>query len=185
MIGDVRVLGLVSPTTVLDDIGMDVPLGVVVEIPGARAHISRDLWRALSQRCIFQLQDGPAVTSNGSQMLENPELKALREQVRTLTAENARLREAPPPDAAQSKLDDILALLRQGSPVPGQIPSTQVLPAQASTSEVVSGEVPTFIPSQIKPEGFQVQVQTKSEESPGTGVTSAAQALRKLRRGNG
>lgn len=193
--GDVRVFGLTPGTHVLTDLGMDVPQGVTVVIPGAKAYASKDLWRAISQKCVFHLNSGPP----GVQVKSNSELDTLRWQVQALTDENTRLREAlvakaqepqptpqpstPPVDLqAQTKLDDILALLRAGV-MPGAGASSQR--SSEPPSGVVSGEVPTYIPSQIKPEGVDVQISTTPEESKGAGIGDAASALRNLRKGRG
>lgn len=177
-IGDIRVVGLVMGTHVLEDIGMDVPHGITVTIPAAKACVSKDLWRAISQRCIFQLQSG--APSAVPKVADTSEADGLREQVRLLLAENARLKTAlaVKEEAAQAKLDTILALLQAGGrPQPIGV-------AKVSTPDlgVVSGEVPTFIPSQIKPDNVEVQIVPASMESLGQGVSEAASALRKFRR---
>ena len=179
---DVKVIGLMAGTYFLEDIGMEVPQGVTVTIPARDAHISKDLWRAISQRCIFQLKPGPS--SPESSGASSAELELLREQVRLLTEANTRLQmrlaaQDPPQDSSQ-KLDAILALLHSSGPVALGAP---VVRAHAPVPDgVVSGDVPTFIPSQIKPEGVDVQISTTPEESAGTGVTDAASALRRFRK---
>lgn len=188
-VGDVQVFGLMGGTCYLEDIGMDVPHGVTVTIPGAKAHVSKDLWRYISQKCLFHIQPGPGA----SMPMEArppvavpvaPEHQALRE-------ENAHLRAVLAANelASQVKLDAILELLRAGGRLPALAGPQEPLAARAAStgvvSGVVSGEVPTFIPSTIKPEGVEVQLTTKPEESEGAGVNAASSTLRKLRRGAG
>jgi hypothetical protein len=195
--GDVKVFGLTPGTYVLSDIGMDVPQGVTVTIPGAKAYASKDLWRAISQKCVFHLSSGPSVAP-GSPVKPNTEMEDLRGQLKALTDENARLREAlaakvseaplpsivPAADSqVQAKLDDIMALLRAGGPLPaGYRPGVD----SPVGNGLVSGETPTFIPSTIKPGDVDVvQISTTPEESNGAGIGGAASALRKLRKGAG
>ena len=210
--GDVKVFGLTPGTHVLSDIGMDVPQGVTVVIPGAKAYASKDLWRAIAQKCIFHLSTGPAgVSTVKPPPNPNVELDTLRGQLRALTDENTRLREAlvasndentrlretltrasempPSPSIApaadpqvQEKLDSIMALLQAGG---GPLP-TGVFRPELSGNGLVVGEAPAFIPSNIKPGDVDVvQISTTSEESNGAGIGGAASALRKLRKGAG
>lgn len=186
--GDIQVLGLEAVTCFLEDIGMDVPHGVTVTIPAAKAHTSKDLWRAISQKRLFHLQAGPGMTFPTVPRASEPVgLEAIREQTQSLVEENQRLRRAleAKDSEVQTKLDIILACLQAGVPLATALPG-RTLPAvvAAAPTEVVSGEVPTFIPSQIKPENVDARIITKAEESVGAGVASAASALRKMRRGS-
>ena len=54
--GDVRVMGLVVPAHLIEDIRVSVARGVTVIIPAGQATRSKDLWRAINQKCLFQLQ---------------------------------------------------------------------------------------------------------------------------------
>lgn len=187
MSGDIRVMGLVGGTHIIEDLGIDVPHGATVMIPAAKAHVSKDLWRAISQRCVFQLSSAPQVGSGPTpRSPDHAEIEGLRSQVRQLTEENARLVAAlaAKEGESQAKLDAILGLLRAGVSVNGI--QEHVRPRSSPpVSDVVSGDVPVFIPSQIKPEGAEVQISTVAEESSGAGVGGAKTALRKLRGGNG
>lgn len=196
MVGDVTVVGLDTSTVVLLDIGMDVPHRVVVTVPADRATVSKDLWRAISQRRLFQLHAGPATQAPVRPIAPPAASNEWQTRCRALEAENAQLRArvaelealnrpAPSPAApeadATGKLDEILALLRSGKTVvaAGQAPA-----ARAEQRGVVEVDVPAFIPTEIKPKDFEgrmTEVQTTSSEASGLG--SAASALRKLRRG--
>lgn len=185
-IGDVTVYGLMAGTCLLEDIAMDVPHGTTVTIPGAKAHISKDLWRAISQKLLFQLHSGPGAGLPVGARLPEVET-ASQDMTKALKEENAHLRAvlAASELASQTKLDDILTLLRAGGLPVAPAGHQESVAARAASSGVVSGEVPTFIPSQIKPEGVEVQITTKPEESAGAGVSTATSTLRKLRRGAG
>lgn len=91
--GDVTVIGIDTSTTVLFDIGMDVPHRAVVTIPANLASLSKDLWRSLSQRRIFQLHAGPVGQPFTRQnVLPNASFEALQDKCQKLEAENAELR---------------------------------------------------------------------------------------------
>ena len=194
---DVRVLGLIGGVVNLQDIGVTVPCGVTVTIPEMQAHLSKDLWRAISQQCIKQL---PSVAAPARAMSfgrevptytapVTPALEQLQTRVQAVEQENQRLQTAlvTKEQESQVKLDAILALLRAGSRVtpPG---ATAAQPAEHHrqtsdvVSDVVSGDVPSFIPSTIKPEGVVVQITTASVESTGDGIGTAKSALRKFRK---
>lgn len=192
MIGDVTVVGLDTSTVVLLDIGMDVPHRVVVTVPADRATVSKDLWRAISQRRLFQLHAGPATQAPVRPVAPPVASDAWQSKCRVLEAENAQLRSrvaeleahvcpVVPTSDSTGKLDEILALLHSGKAVvtAGQAPA-----ARAEQRGVVEVDVPAFIPTEIKPkdiEGRMAEVQ--SETSEATNLGSAASALRKFRRG--
>ena len=197
MVGDVTVVGLDTSTVVLLDIGMDVPHRVVTTIPADRATVSKDLWRAISQRRLFQLHAGPATqvavrpvappaTSDGWQArcraleAENVQLRA---RVTELEAALSRPVEALAPVVADStgKLDEILALLRSGKTV---VAAGHAPVAQAPRTGVVEVDVPAFIPTEIKPKDFEGRLtEVEAATSEASNLGSAASALRKLRRG--
>lgn len=194
MIGDVTVVGLDTTTVVLLDICMDVPHRVVVTIPADKATISKDLWRAISQRRLFQLHAGSI-----SQAVVRPVAPPLavdgwQVKCRALEAENAKLRErvaelerslgeSPAPVESTGKLDEILALLRSGATVvaAGKAPPTRGVPAAQAVVEV---DVPAFIPTEIRPKDIEGRIsEVEASTSEGSNLGSAASALRKLRRG--
>lgn len=200
MVGDVTVVGLDTSTVVLGDISMDVPHRAVVTIPADRATLSKDLWRALSQRRLFQLHAGGATQAPVRPVVAPALIQdGLYEKIRHLEAENAQLRATlqilesrigiPAPQQAApaiptEKLDEILTLLKSAGPMvvagPG-VPATRA----PATPKVVDIEVPAFIPNEIKPKDFDGRItEVQSETSEATNLGSAANALRKLRKGN-
>jgi hypothetical protein len=205
MIGDVTVVGLDTMTTVLLDIGMDVPHRVVVTIPADKATLSKDLWRAISQRRVFQLHAGPVSQAPIRPIVPPMAVDGWQTRCHQLESENTRLREqvaelqrqrpatevvltAPPivPVLEQGKIDEILSILKAGIPTvsaPTQVGA--VRSSQSSPTAVVEVDVPAFIPSEIKPkdiEGRLTEVQSETSETANLG--SAASALRKFRKGS-
>lgn len=202
MIGDVTVVGMDVQTVVLGDIGMDVPSRAVVTVPADKATLSKDLWRAISQKRLFQLHSGP-VSPNPVRPRVSPSLVTAstgnsdvwQERCRVLERENAQLREklaqlqrttpVQKADVPADKLDEILTLLRSGVPVSGSPMAPMVGRPSASVPAVVDVETPAFIPSEIRPkniEGKVQEIQTATAENQNIG--SAASALRKFRKGS-
>lgn len=199
MIGDVTVVGLDTSTVVLFDIGMDVPHRVVVTVPADRATVSKDLWRAISQRRLFQLHAGPTTQAPVRPVAPPASPNEWQARCRLLETENARLRArvvelealsgsvvASPPVVPEvdptGKLDEILALLRSGKTVvaAGQVPAAR----SEQRGVVVEVDVPAFIPAEIKPKDIEGRItEVQSETSEATNLGSAASALRKFRRG--
>lgn len=179
--GDIRVIGLVAGTHVLEDIGMDVPHGVTVVIPGDKAVRSKDLWRALSQRCIFQLPTAspsqyPVSYNRGNVETNNSNLSA---QVKALEAENKILRESlqQTSQSYEEKLNLILLAVQKNSRgFEGQ--KAPVLLA----GEEVDGTAPLFIPSEIHPKDVDVRIDVQGEASQ-SNVSDTADRLRKIRSG--
>jgi hypothetical protein len=146
MSGDMRVIGLVHGTHVLEDIGMDVPYGVTVYIPADKAMRSKDLHRAISTRCIFPLPSAGMPASSAHKAQEDvfqERIRVLEGEIQHLRSENLRLRiegdtlraekdrlgTAPLRDASVSeqKLDAILAALQKGALPRGAVPSTALV----------------------------------------------------------
>lgn len=194
MVGDVTVVGIDTSTTVLYDIGMDVPHRGVVTIPADLATISKDLWRAISQRRLFQLHAGSVTQGPVRPTLPpTPQLEVWQEKCRILEAENTTLKQtveslrrelADKPNSAQppptdSRLDEILSLLRSGVPIVGASTTPRTIPVGTGVVEV---EVPAFIPNEIKPKSVEGRIaEVQSETSANSNLGSAADALRKLR----
>ena len=198
MVGDVTVVGLDVSTVLLSDIGRDVPHRAVVTIPADLATLSKDLWRAISQRRLFQLHAGPVGTNPvrpvvPTPVVHAPTVEVWQEKCRRLEQENAKLLAtlarleqektvALPigPPTLDPRLDEILGLLKTGVTLqPGP-----VAPKLTPSSAVVEVDVPTFIPAEIKPKGFEGHLtDVQAETSVGSNLGSAASALRKLRKG--
>jgi len=200
MQGDVTVVGLDVTTTILYDIGMDVPHRQVVTIPANRATVSKDLWRAISQRRVFQLHGGSV--SQGPvrpTVAPAPNVEVWQDKCRQLEAENAKLREmvatleqalqtppAPPPPPQDDRIDQILTLLRSGVPVMAANPAASTSSGRTTSVGfgVVEVDVPAFIPTEIKPKGIEGRLaEVQSETSENSSLGTAADALRKLRQG--
>jgi hypothetical protein len=177
---DVRVHGVGMTTVLIEDIAMDVPSGSTVVIPAVKAAKSKDLWRLLSQRQLFRLNAGPFqdFPSPTPPPPPNGEAEMLREQVRLLSERNHVLENAL--GSQGGKLDAILGLL--GNVSFGAVASQPQ--GRAATSEVVDTAVPTFIPSQIKPDNVESHVEIQSETSEGSSIAGAGEALRRLRKGS-
>jgi hypothetical protein len=179
-LGDIRVIGLVAGTHVLEDISRDVPYGVTVTIPGELAVRSKDLWRAISQKCVFQL---PSVSSpqqisinSGKEYLE-AQVKELSLQVQTLANENRSLRESLQSSSQtySQKLDTILSALQNKAVFVdrGAI--------SVSLDEVADGTAPVFIPSKIRPEDVSVRIDVQGEVIK-SDVSSVVEQVRRVRK---
>jgi len=196
MSGDMRVIGLVHGTHVLEDIGMDVPYGVTVYIPADKAMRSKDLHRAISSRCIFPLPSAGMPASSAHKAQEDvfqERIRVLEGEIQHLRSENLRLRiegdtlraekdrlgTAPLRDASVSeqKLDAILAALQKGTLPRGAVSSTALLEG------AVDSEAPLFIPSEIRMKDAESRIEVRKEETSSTGISDAADKLRKFRKG--
>lgn len=182
--GDVTVFGLMVPTCVIVDIGMDVPHGRTIVVPAEKAHVSKDLWRLIGQKCLFQMRSGPyAPQPPMSQVARIPA------QQERLEVENAELRETlvrqqqefqAAQKESKDKLDAILLLLQSGALATGS--QAMMSGAKAGlTSSGVDGSAPSFIPTTITPENAQARIESKKEESASS-ATSSASKLRELRK---
>lgn len=187
---DVHVFGMSMQTVLIADIAVDVPHGMTVVIPADKAARSIDLHRLINQRVLFWLNQGPqthAMTPVAPQpMAPGPfaqsvmEAEHLREENRLLAEQNRMLRQAI--DSQGGKLDTILGVLGSIQAPSGSGPG----PSQTGKSApplVVSADVPTYIPSEIKPKNVESHVEVQSTTSEGSNVADAGEALRKLRRG--
>jgi hypothetical protein len=183
--GDVRVFGLVTPTHVLEDICMDVPHGREVVIPADKANRSRDLYRAISQKCVFKLPDLPPpahvapVTYLRDDVLQERN-HHLETRNKHLEEENAQLREALKEALSQrTQLDAILAAVHNV-----KIPTVMVAgQAAAPRTDVADGTAPQFIPEEIAPKDAAVRIDRVAQEADSAGISDAAAKLRKMRKG--
>ena len=92
---DVTVFGVTMGGHFIEDINVHVPQNMTVVIPAEHAMLSHDLWRALSQRTLFRLHQGPppgpmcaAPTvphPTVEDTVQSQELKAALDEQRTLT----------------------------------------------------------------------------------------------------
>jgi hypothetical protein len=178
---NIRVFGLDHSTVVLHDIQMDVPFEATVEIPSEKALVSKDLWRAISSKQLFQLSKSP----NQISMSTEPEL---REQIRQLTAENEDLRskllakhaEVDGLKLQQATLDSILTRLSNVPTVHPTVTATVEGTPSGGAWRVVDNSAPMFIPTTIMPEGAESHIETTKTEAD-TGVSGAQNKLRQLK----
>jgi hypothetical protein len=178
--GDVTVFGLMVPTCVIPDITMDVPHGHTMVIPAEKAHVSKDLWRLIGQKCLFQMRSGPRPA------MPSPYATSISSRQQKLEDENAQLRSdiAQQQRASadtQAKLDTILGLLQSGALSVASASHVVAGTAQKTEVSTVDGSAPTFIPTTITPEGAQARIESKKEESTST-ATSSASKLREMRK---
>jgi hypothetical protein len=189
--GDIRVFGTVHPTHLVEDLGIDVPHGVTMTIPAEQALRSKDLWRGISQKCLFQLPSTVPAQFSAQPLsaLPDPErqsllarIRDLEEQVRALETENRALKEvAKGSEAREVKLDTILAALQGGVALRG---AAQIEPRVVRVKEeVADGSAPTFLPSQIKPIDVDQHIEIQKESTSSSSVTNTAERLRKIRQG--
>jgi len=180
--GDMVVCG-VSADIVVEDIGLNVPKGMAVPVPGDSAQRSKDLWRYISQGLIFKcdvsniVRSAPPApapveslkyievyNSNLSRIQgELAQVKTAKADLETdlgrLQAENAKLRAELAEERAKiqklDKLDDILTLLQKQPAAQQSLRSALVtLPNNGGNgSSSVEEAAPMYIPSQIKPDG--------------------------------
>lgn len=198
--GDVRVVGLVAGNHLIEDISRDVPYGVVVVIPADLALISKDLWRSLNQKFLYQLPTIP--TTQQADPMQDQEkhrleryARELESHVSRLESENRMLKEqlksvesqASKIEALQglksdptlgSKLDSILLMLQAGVPAQGGIRGNN--PSQRGSE--IDGSAPTFLPSEIRQKDLEARIDIQPE-SNSSNVSEAAERLRKLRKG--
>lgn len=186
--GDVIVIGMVAGTHVLEDLGQDVPYGMSVVIPGEQALRSKDLWRAISTRCVFEvpkkLMGVPTVRADTDkeQQLEL-RVKELTEEVAglrlALAAAESKLAAAEAkedaPNEYEEKLNRILQAIEQGKTSMPAIPAAKLL-------EEIDGTAPTFLPSSIVPQDAQTRIDIQGEQSESGEVSKAAANLRKMRK---
>lgn len=199
MVGGITVAGLVTGTHLIEDIKIAVPHQIAVFIPADLAYRSKDLWRGISQRRLFQLTGGSglAVESN-NRVLPPPntdledfraENKRLKQQLEEAQRQNLSLQDAL--QAMQGQLTSILRLLGRiengevpilrGISGPGlEAPKAAPLPVLPM---VVGGEVPAFIPDDIHPDAAKTNID--AEVIVGSSVADQVKALRAARRQRG
>ncbi len=194
---DVRVIGVKTGTILIADIAVDVPHGVVVSIPAEKAHVSKDLYRYISQKLLFQVHPGPVngplpralpdmapvVAPTKAPQAREAALDAQVQLLRTALEEREQMFMAALA-AQQDKLDKLVTAIAE-RPVT-IYNTTHTTPAPKQVVEGPSGDAPMFIPSTIKSKDMEdtshVSVQSDSQEN--SSVSGAAAALKKLRQSN-
>ena len=196
MNGDITVVGIVHGDHRIEDIGYVIPQGIAITIPGNLAYQSKDLWRGISQKCLFLLKSGSSIPVVGpvQTVKEHPDYKALeleilrkeelisnlKSQIRSLEKKIQEAVQAP----SDPRLEEILGILKerpqtvvvQSIAVPAQAP------VQAPMNDLISIEAPQFIPETIRPTVQDAQLETQKETSEGSGVAAASTELRKFRK---
>ncbi len=187
--GDVRVFGLVAGTHVIEDIRMDVPHGREVIIPADKAVRSKDLYRAIGQKCIFLLpsQPGPQHTAPVSHVRDDvlqERNQFLEQRCRQLEEENKQLRESF--RAAMAQQDRLDTILRAVQAV--KLPETIFVNGHGApaSQEIADGTAPQFIPTEIAPKGeVESRIDVNRKTGDAASISDAVDKLRKLRKGNG
>ena len=201
--GDMTVVGLVNERHLIEDIGIAVPKGTAVTIPGHLTIRSKDLYRGLSSRALMQLHRAPAPAAAQPGGISKAEEARLRGEIEhhkaqaaahearadTLEQQVQELQDALARKTAESaKLDDILQMLkdRPATTVVNEVhhhtTNGVVAPASRPPEEVVDGEAPHFIPSQIRGETSEERVSDEETTSESSGVAAAASKLGALRK---
>ena len=167
---------------------MDVPHGREVIIPADKAARSKDLWRAISQKCIFKMPNIPPPARGplghvGDSLLQE-RLVFLEQRCKQLEDENTTLRESLRSALAQGdRLDTILSAI-QSMPAPQVVHVNGHGSAPAAPrEEIADGTAPQFIPSEIAPKDAETRIDTKRETGDSSNVNVAAERLRKMRQG--
>lgn len=190
--GDIRVIGMVGGTHVIEDLQVDVPYRSLVVIPEDQALMSKDLWRAISQGCLMQLNSAPYPT--GAAMVVPDADKArlelycaeLEGHLVRLQNENDTLKRQLDNGASEqaAKLDAILTAIQAGIKVVPMLGSA--LPhTHAAVVPVVSevdGSAPTFLPAEIVPRDIDARINIQGEASTSEAVSDAADRLRRMRK---
>lgn len=193
MNGGVTVTGLVTGTHQIEDIGIAVPHKVAVWIPAEKALQSKDLWRGIQQGYLFKLDGAVSFRSD-----PDPPPAAPSPKLEELQRDNERLRRELEASehrnfVLQQKMDGMQAQLGSMVTLLTRIEektyaaSQQVIVAGPQAvlppvSEVVGGDIPTFIPGNILPKNVEGGVSAHKETSEGSAVAGAASALKELRR---
>jgi len=195
---DITVVGLVSESHIIADIGVIVPLGEAVVIPGHLTIRSKDLYRSLSMHTIMRIHRAPVSSPNDT--VSRAEASRLQSEVARLLEQNSALDqrnkvveadldatrvELAKMKAESGKLDAILAAIKDRPTMVNQIvqgPSTApALPKE----EKVSGDAPHFIPSQIRNASDSTgdeRVVVQETTSDTSSVSEAASKLSALRK---
>lgn len=184
--GDVRVIGLVVPSHLVEDIRVAVPHGMTVTIPAEKAAVSKDLWRGVSQKCLFQLPStGTAASTAMTAAPRGPavDVSGILQRMHALESENQQLRSWMEQSQGQQQetLNAILSAVQSGSNISYVMQPGAVSGPGSPREELADGDAPAFIPAEIKPKEAETRIGDKSEEAASS-VSDASAALRKFRR---
>jgi len=194
--GDLVVCGVVTDV-LLEDIRISVPKGHAVTIPADLALRSIDLHRQLSAGTIFQLnvnsllslkvRPEPDVPREEQQQVSQgrvpsqealtlqAEVNRLQAEVSRLQTENADLRAFN--EKINARFDEVVGMLRHQQPS-----SSSAQKALVSSLREEEGNVPLYIPAQIRPEVDALRIETQEKTSESAGVNQAAGALKRFKR---
>ena len=204
--GGITVCGMVTGTHTIEDIKVNVPHRVAVFIPAEDVIRSRDVQIAIQQRKIFIL-DNHVVVPPGLRVRGTPPPKRVpaappavsarndAELQKTLRDTQVELRKSMArEDKSKAREDALAAALaasqEQFAAIQGTLDrieakeSTVVVQGGAGgvqASDVVGGDVPKYIPEQIKPEKAETRITVKKEEGS-SNVSGAVSKLREMRK---
>lgn len=198
--GGIDVVGLVMGMHVIADIQVAVPFRIMTHITAEQMHRSKDLWRDIQQKKIFQLTGRRSVAPNRPVMQATPDMTRIGE----LEKENRELRrQLASAEQRNQGLQDLLAGLQgqlagfqkalgriENLPGLAQPVVMQAVPqgfsapvaAVSAPTEAVGGDAPLFIPSEITPKGAETNIKVASDTEKNSNVSSAASRLKELRR---
>lgn len=185
MEGGITVSKVTTGTHLIRDIQVQVAHKEMTFIPMNQVNMSADLHKALGAKELFQLSSvvmpykAEEVSPPPKAMVESAaptpsevENRLLKETVVNLQKGLAVL---------EAKLDQVLELLKRGSPSVVSVSSPSVKPVVED--DVVQIAVPMFIPD-IETKEVVGSITTTSEESDGSSISGAASKLRELRSRN-
>lgn len=194
---DITVVGLVHESHIIEDIGIIVPKGEAVTIPGHLMIRSKDLYRSLSMHTIMKIHQPPTALQNST--VSKAEATRLQAEVARLLEQNSALTqrnkvveadldaakvELAKMNAESGKLDAILAAIKDRPTVINQVIQSAKDPSLPK-EEMVSGDAPHFIPSQIRNASDSTgdeRVEVQETTSDTSSVSEAASKLSALRK---
>lgn len=190
MHGGMVVVGLSTGDVFIEDIQVRVPHKVAVFIPAEKVLRSKDLYRALGQQKVFPLDGGSGISFESTSAVSDEKdtrIRELEEENRALRAELAEQKNADVRHlmtALQQNLADIQAGM-------GRLESrTVAVPTSFGGGAIgapikVEIDVPTFLPSEIKPKDAEAQIRIEKQVSEGASLAEAGNKLKELRRKSG
>lgn len=188
--GGITVTKTSTGTMFLQDIKVYVSHREPVYIPANQALNSRDLYRALNTKEIFQLlstlpQQGaaspPEDLKNVSLEMEN---RVLRDQLARSQQQGVALQSSM--SSLQQQMGELLTIAKRIDESPKiTVAQTAGVAATAGlvVTEAVGGEVPMFLPDTIVPTDATIHLQIQQSSSNSDKVSAAASKLREMRRG--